>query len=316
MCGRYSISHTHKEIVERFQIDELMMDFHPRFNVSPTQMVPVVIEERLNEDDDDDEDDDIEDGAIKRTLQFAKWGLIPGWVKDPRLLKPMINARKETIIEKPLFKPAFKKRRCLIPADGFYEWITLNKKRHPVRIQLKDQDMFAFAGLYENWHSPEGELVRTCTIITVPANDSVSSIHDRMPAILKREDEKNWLRETEPSELIKLLNPYDSDSIKHYRVATIVNTPKIDAPQCIEKVAETTDPITPAELEAAAAAEEERKAKAKERKPSKVRSSKSKETEDFEAGSKTPEEPAPKKATRSKAKAAKSEEDQLKINLK
>lgn len=225
MCGRYTIAHSHKEIIERFKIEKEFLEWQPRYNIAPSQMVPVIIEERTNESD-----------ASIRTLQACKWGLLPSWAKDPKKIRPMINARAETIAEKPAFRSAFKKRRCLIPADGFYEWTEIKGKKTPVRIKLNEGNLFAFAGLYEDWTSPDGEVIRTCTIVTVCANEKISKLHERMPAILRPNLEQEWLSTSgdEKAKLLLLLGPYDNESIDYYKVSKMVNSSKIDTSQCME----------------------------------------------------------------------------------
>lgn len=220
MCGRYSLSHSHQEIIDRFKVELEMMEFSPRYNVAPSQKVPIITDELLD------------DGRYARKMEAVQWGLIPSWAKE---IRPMINARAETVIDKPTFRAAFKRRRFLIPADGFYEWMGEKKKRLPVRIHIKGNGLFAFAGLYEDKHIPEGVL-RTCTIITTAANDTVSGVHDRMPVILHPSDETFWLRagEDEKEKLAKLLQPYPDDETEFYRVSTIVNSARKDVPECIQ----------------------------------------------------------------------------------
>ncbi|MDZ4837772.1 MAG: SOS response-associated peptidase [Candidatus Melainabacteria bacterium] len=237
MCGRYTIAHNHKEIMERFGIEQMFLELDPRYNVAPSQMVPVVIETKATDD-----------MPAVRVLETSKWGLVPGFVQDAKLIKPMINARGETLLEKRMFKNALFKRRCLIPADGFFEWMAVGKKRQPVRFQVTDGALFAMAGLYEERTTPEGELIeRTCTIITVAANEKVSPVHSRMPAILKPDDEALWLSKEcgDPEKLLSLLNPYDNDAINFYRVSATVNNARSDSAEC----------IAPVDLEAEAAAE-------------------------------------------------------------
>lgn len=239
MCGRYTVTHTHQEIMDRFGIEELFRELDPRYNVAPSQMVPVVIELAATEDQ-----------PAKRVLEDCKWGLVPGFVKDARLLKPMINARAETLLEKRMFKKALVKRRCLIPADGFYEWMAVGKKRQPVRFQIKGGELFAFAGLYEETKNEDGEVIqKTCTIITTSPNDKVAPVHNRMPVILKPGDEALWISKecTDPEKVVPLLNPYSSEAMDFYRVSIVVNNARSNSPECIE----------PANLEAEAAAEAE-----------------------------------------------------------
>ena len=230
MCGRYAITHSHKELIERFAIEEAMMEWEPRYNIAPSQVVPVVIAERLEGGGDE--------AREFRTLQPCKWGLLPSWAKDPKKIKPMINARAETIAEKPMFRSAFKRRRCLIPTDGFYEWRLVDGKRSPVFIHLKERPLFAFAGLYEDWTSPEGEKIRTCSIVTVGASERLSGVHDRMPAILPPQAESLWIDPTEEdrAKLLSLLAPYSSDAVDYYEVSTEVNSYRKDSPELVKPV--------------------------------------------------------------------------------
>ncbi len=208
---------------ERFGFDEFM-DIHiaPRFNIAPTQNVPVVLFD-----------------SGKRRLEIMRWGLIPSWVKDLKTMKPMVNARSETLAEKPYYKGTLKRRRCLIPADGFYEWVVDEKKRKSPRlIRLTGNRLFAFAGLWDEWLSPDGEQIRTCTIITTSANDVISPIHDRMPVILRPSREAVWLEtEVKGGEDIELLSrelcPYPDEEFEIKAVSSFVNSAKVDSPQCI-----------------------------------------------------------------------------------
>lgn len=223
MCGRYSLSPTERELVDRFQIEE----FHdtrivPRFNIAPSQDVSVIIS--------------IDN---QKVLTSCRWGLIPSWVKDLSRMKPIINARAETIAEKPSFKKALISQRCIIPADGFYEWKTVAGGKTPMRICLKDKQLFGFAGLWETWTSPDGEVIRTCTIITVAANSAVADIHERMPVVLNSEMESTWLNSTlkDPKVIQEMLLPYrDSEQIMTYPVSKLVNSASVDTPQCSEAV--------------------------------------------------------------------------------
>ena len=174
-----------------------------------------------------------------RHLQAFHWGLIPSWAKDAAIGNKMINARTETLAEKPSFRAALTRRRCLIPADGFYEWQAApdGKKagRTPMHIRLKDDGLFAFAGLWEEWRAPDGSPLRSCTIITTTPNAVAAPIHDRMPAILRPEDESLWLdhSQTNASDLLSLLAPYPSEAMEAYAVSRQVNAPTVDDPACI-----------------------------------------------------------------------------------
>jgi len=167
------------------------------------------------------------------------WGLIPSWAKDPSIGNRMINARSETLAEKPSFKAAYKRRRCLVLADGFYEWRkNPDKSKTPMYVQLESRDPFAFAGLWESWHSPDGDHVLSCTIITTQPNDFVRKIHNRMPVILPRRAYEQWLDpdEQKPDRLQPLLAPYPAEEMTAYPVSTTVNNPRNETPECIEPV--------------------------------------------------------------------------------
>ena len=220
MCGRFTSHHSSEEIVERFAIDEALFQTAPRYNIAPTQIVAAVVEQQG-----------------KRQLTGLRWGLIPSWSKDPDIGNRMINARAETIMDKPSFKPALARRRCLIPADGFYEWKKSSAGSQPYHIRRKDGELFAFAGLWEGWQSPDGSPLQTCTIITVEPNELMVPIHNRMPAILEREDEQRWLDAASKDvfALVKLLRPHSPDEFEAFPVSRAVNSPGSDAPSLIEK---------------------------------------------------------------------------------
>lgn len=221
MCGRYTVVHTHKELIARFRVTKALIESRARFNIAPTQKVPVVIYES------------------QRVLEEVSWGLIPSWSKEPDKFKPLINARAETLAEKPSFRSALKKRRCLIPADGFFEWQTKAGKKIPVRITLKEGALFSFAGLYEDRKDPAGAPLRTCTIITVPANEKIAPIHERMPAILRPEDEEIWLtaKPEETEKAFGCLKSYPDDQIEYYEVSSLVNSARVDTEECIAPAA-------------------------------------------------------------------------------
>ncbi len=220
MCGRYTLKTPTNVLTELFEIEEYPSALNPSYNIAPTQEVAAVVEE-----------DD------KRKLEMFHWGLIPSWAKDPAIGNKMINARAETASEKPSFRSAFKKRRCLILADGFYEWQKTDSGKQPFYIHMKDGSPFAFAGLWEAWKN--GEEIRSCTIITTDANDLMNEIHHRMPVILPPENYGVWLDpdfdEKEP--LMDLLKPYPSDEMEAYQVSRRVNRPANNEPSCIEPAA-------------------------------------------------------------------------------
>src|SRR5512136_1289526 len=174
MCGRFTLVSPYVAVTERFHA-AAPLDLRPRYNIAPGQDVFCVIRDGENR------------------IERLRWGLIPFWAKDPAIGNRLINARAETVAEKPSFKSAFAKRRCLVVADGFYEWRPAGKRKVPVYICLKSKKPFGFAGLYETWKTPEGNELRTCTIVTTEANDLVRPIHDRMPVILSGGVEDRWL---------------------------------------------------------------------------------------------------------------------------
>jgi putative SOS response-associated peptidase YedK len=218
MCGRFCQASS-ADIAAVFKVES--GEISPRYNVAPSQSVVAIV--RLP---------DISDPQVKS----LHWGLIPSWAKDPKIGYKLINARAETVSEKPSFRSAFRKRRCLIPANGFYEWqqVEGSRQKQPYFIGLQDERLFAFAGLYEQWGSPSGDVLETCTIITTTANELIAPIHERMPVILAEQDYALWL---DPSfekidRLQALLDPYPASEMKVYPVSSLVNNPKNDSPEC------------------------------------------------------------------------------------
>lgn len=217
MCGRFILSVEAESIENVFGIKIDLPFFGPRYNIAPGQNVPV-----------------IRKGPEKREFSMMRWGLVPHWAKDMKIGYKMINARAETIDQKPSFKSAFLNRRCLIPADGFYEWKQLNGKKQPMFIRLPEASLFAFTGIWENWASPDGNNIYSCSLITTSANKFIRSIHDRMPVILNKPDEyEAWLSSDNTLEVKSMLNPYTRD-LSAYPVSTMVNSAKIDSPKLIE----------------------------------------------------------------------------------
>jgi putative SOS response-associated peptidase YedK len=221
MCGRYTLTTPAERLAEQFGFDGSSVELPPNYNVAPTQGVAVVIEE-----------------GGQRRLEVLRWGLIPPWADDPQIGSRMINARSETAPGKPSFRRAFRERRCLIPADGFYEWQRTNGAKQPYFIHMEGGGPFAFAGLWESWSKGgEGE-VRTCTILTTEANALVGEIHDRMPVILAADAYDVWLDPaSERDELTGLLAPYPEDEMEAYPVSRFVNSPQNNDPRCIEPAA-------------------------------------------------------------------------------
>ena len=199
MCGRFILLTDLSVIVESFGVNEIACDYRPGGNISPGQQVAAVIH-----------------GDDKNRLIGYRWGLIPSWAKDPSIGNRMFNARAETVAEKPSFARAFQKRRCLIPADGFYEWQKTGKIKPPLRFSLKSGQSFGFAGLYETWICPGKEPVNTCTIITTEPNELIRPIHDRMPVIVPKDREAFWIDpdNRRQKELLSILKPYPSDEMQ------------------------------------------------------------------------------------------------------
>jgi putative SOS response-associated peptidase YedK len=218
MCGRFTRSQTIDEIAEAFFADIVEADLAPSYNIAPTQTIV-----------------SIAGNSVKRLLGM-RWGLIPSWAKDDSMASKLINARAETVAEKPSFRDAFKKRRCLIIADGFYEWKKAGNEKIPFYIRLKSKEPFAFAGLFDNWEAPEGKVLTTCTIITTEANEMMSKLHERMPVILPREQHQLWLDgSVQKSDALKeMLKPFSPDLMEAYPVSRMVNSPSNNSPKCIE----------------------------------------------------------------------------------
>ncbi|GIM48485.1 putative SOS response-associated peptidase YoqW [Collibacillus ludicampi] len=222
MCGRFTLTVPVESLIERFQVDQVPFDYQPRYNIAPGQLITAVVAHER-----------------KKRIGQLKWGLIPSWAKDEKIGYKMINAKAETVQEKPAFRNAFKKRRCIIPADGFYEWKrNEDGSKQPMRIMLKDKSIFGMAGLYETWIAPDGQKVHSCTIITTKPNGLMEQIHDRMPVILRREDEGIWLdREKADLELLQsLLEPYPEEEMFAYPVQPMVGNVKNDVPECIKSL--------------------------------------------------------------------------------
>jgi putative SOS response-associated peptidase YedK len=219
MCGRFALYSDPFSLARHFKADA-PPELRPRYNVAPTQSIPIVREE-----------------SGKRRIALARWGLIPHWAKDTKIGYHTINARAETVAEKPAFRNAFRSRRCLIPADGFYEWQVVpgSKTKQPWFIALRDREPMAFAGLWERWRSPEGEDLESCSIIVTDANELMRPIHDRMPVILAPGDWDTWL-EAEAKDaggLQGLLKPYSEEGMEAWRVSTMVNSPRNDLAGCV-----------------------------------------------------------------------------------
>jgi putative SOS response-associated peptidase YedK len=221
MCGRYGAYYTGSQLASRWQlVAPILEEYQPRYNVAPTDEMPLVWES----------------GGEWR-VEPMRWGLVPFWAKDLKIGSSLINARAETVREKPAFRDALVKRRCLVPASGFYEWIRLADGKQPLHIRRRDGEPFAFAGLWEEWRGPEGP-VRSYTIITTAANQLMEPIHNRMPVILHEADERRWLDpRADPDALCALLRPCPDGDLEAFPVSRAVNRVGVDGPECLELVA-------------------------------------------------------------------------------
>lgn len=222
MCGRYTLR-THLNQLLQLYAAKSQVEWKPRYNIAPTQQVAAV---RSLPD------------STSRELVLLRWGLVPAWADDLKIGSRMINARAETLAEKPSFKTALRRRRCLVLADGFYEWRTEGQSKQPFCIRMKDARPFAFAGLWERW-TKSGSPIETCTIITTNANTLMSELHDRMPVILSPAAADVWLDQEieQPELLLSLLGPYPDDEMEAYPVSTLVNSPKNESSECIVPIA-------------------------------------------------------------------------------
>jgi len=219
MCGRFTLTVNPGELQDAFSEYSFPEQFSPRFNIAPTQPVLAIANDGKNKAD------------------FFLWGLIPSWAKDPSIANKLINARGETIAEKPSFRGSFKYKRCLILADGFYEWKAQadGKSKIPHYIHMKDRKPFAMAGLWDEWHSPDGGSVRTCTIITTEPNELMKTLHNRMPVILDPTEYAAWLNPSPqtPDNLLHLIKPFPADRMSAYPVSTMVNSPHSDRAELV-----------------------------------------------------------------------------------
>jgi len=222
MCGRMTITEPER-IIRKFKADanKATLD-KPRFNIAPSQIVPAMIARDK-----------------QRIMGDLQWGLVPHWAEDPAIGNRMINARAETVATKPSFRSAFRKRRCLIPVDGYYEWQKTTGGKQPVFIQIDNGAAFAFAGLYETWTGPDETKLSTCTIITTTPNDALASIHHRMPVILDEDCWHDWLEvdNADIGALQDMLVPFDPSRTTAYPVSTHVNSPRNDDGECIASIA-------------------------------------------------------------------------------
>jgi putative SOS response-associated peptidase YedK len=222
MCGRYSLTTPPEAVARVFAVAGPLPNYPPRYNIAPTQQAPVV---RLNAE-----------GA--RELVLLRWGLVPSWSEGPDSKYSMINARAETVAEKPAYRAAFKSRRCLVPADSFFEWQARGKgPKQPYLIRVKETP-FAFAGLWERWEKPGQESIQSFAIVVTEANELMRPIHERMPVILPPSDYSAWLDPATPAKDAQaMLRPYDADAMEAYPVSTRVNSPRNDDPDVIAPAA-------------------------------------------------------------------------------
>ncbi len=216
MCGRYTLTYDIRTIAEAFGVAP-SLETSPRYNIAPTQDVVTIMRNGTSH------------------LEWLRWGLIPSWAKEEAIGSKMINARAETLAEKPSFKRLLHSKRCLVVADGFYEWMQQGGSKTPMYITLKSKEPFAMAGLWDSWKSPDGQQIRTCTIITTEPNDLVARIHNRMPAILARDVEAAWIDPelTEAPAVLDLLHPYPPEQMEAYAVSSLVSSARNEGPELI-----------------------------------------------------------------------------------
>ncbi len=222
MCGRFTLHSPQAQIAQEFGVATLPL-LIPRFNIAPTQPIAIV---RLDP------------ATQTRCAAVVRWGLIPSWASDPKIGQRMINARSETVADKPAFRAAFRRRRCLVPADGYYEWQKTPAGKQPFLIHDPTGHLLALAGLWETWQAPDGSLVESCALLTTSANPALEAIHDRMPVLLAAGQRDQWLDPATPSPALQaLLVPAPATALSAFPVSTRVNSPTFDDPRCLEPVA-------------------------------------------------------------------------------
>ncbi|MDN8589431.1 SOS response-associated peptidase [Paenibacillus sp. 11B] len=221
MCGRFTITDPIEEIMDRYYASIAEgFEYKPNYNAAPMQFIPTIIGSK--------------DG---NRLGSLRWGLVPNWAKDEKIGNKMINARAETLTEKPAFKRLISSKRCIIPCSGFYEWKKDGSVKQPMRILMKDDSIFSLAGLYDTWIDPEGKKLSTCTIITTEPNRLMADIHDRMPVILRPQDEADWLnKESDKESVLRLLSPYEADEMIAYKVDSAVGNVRNNNEELIKEV--------------------------------------------------------------------------------
>jgi putative SOS response-associated peptidase YedK len=229
MCGRFSLIANPDELAEHFEIDfepdlEFATAWESRFNIAPSQPVTTVY---------------VPEDSGQRAIVNRRWGLVPSWANDPKIGNRQINARSETLAEKPAFRQALKQRRCLVAADGFYEWSGPARSKQPYHIALEGREIFGFAGLWERWRDPEGLEIESCTVITAAANSVLGELHSRMPVILEPEKYDAWLDPSrqDAAELLALLRSHRCDALRYHPVSYRVNNVAYDDSACLEPVA-------------------------------------------------------------------------------
>jgi putative SOS response-associated peptidase YedK len=234
MCGRYRLSRRKQLLEQHFATDPWEDDWSPRYNIAPTQPVPV-IRQNLKEP--------------ARRLSFVRWGLIPSWSKDASGAARMINARSETASTLPDFGESLRQRRCLVPADGFYEWQRTGKAKQPFCFEVNDGRLFAFAGLWDRWQDPSGGMLETCSILTTTPNDVTAAVHDRMPVIVDPEEYDLWLDPgmKDTRVVSDILRPYDARQMRRFPVSTRVNHAANDDEECSRRIelAQSQTPLFP-----------------------------------------------------------------------
>ena len=225
MCGRFT-TFLSPEILENTFGVQAPLDIPPRYNIAPTQQVWIIREAATG----------------GRHLSSVRWGLVPHWAKDLSIGNRMINARCETVHEKPAFRQAIRARRCIVPASGFFDWATTPTGKHPHYITMRDDSPLAFAGIWDSWKSPEGEVIESCAILTTAANSLVATIHDRMPVILHPTEFDLWLDRSvnNPENLQRLYQPYPAELLQEWEVSTIVNSPAHETPETIASIEPTS----------------------------------------------------------------------------
>ena len=219
MCGRFALDAPKEELLNQFNL-KAVLDLEPRYNIAPSQQAPII---RIA-------------SGLSNRMTLCRWGLIPSWSKDEKIGYKLINARSETVHEKPSFKASFKQRRCLVPATGFFEWKAAGDRKLPYYITMKGNRLFAMAGLWDMWKSPEGIIIESFTILTTEANGIVNKIHDRMPVIIQPDQYGLWLAPSEPSAASQFFRPFSPFKMTAWPVSGMVNNPRNDAEGCIRKI--------------------------------------------------------------------------------